>query len=371
IGGVHRGVEHSLDISADLTELGRTPIAVICSGVKSILDIQKTLQFLETQGVCVAVFNGDQQSPQKVEFPAFFSRKSGSQVNYNLKTAEEAARLILHRNQLSLNSGIVIAVPIPLQQQSDGELITKSIDEAIIEANEKGIIGKEVTPYLLKRVNQLSGGRSLTSNIALIENNARIGAEIAFQYNMLLNVSKQRLINTSNDTIDSKRINKSNKSHYSFELSKTSISESMAKSGHQEEGPKEERNDNQSDESSPVVIGGSIYDIVADANTDSLRPKLKIHLNTNILRRRNSNESIIKMSDEIRSAIHDNRPIVALESTIITHGMPFPINLQMALNVETLVRKRGVIPATIAVIDGKICVGLNKQQMLLLSEDAI
>ncbi|CAG2173182.1 unnamed protein product, partial [Oppiella nova] len=102
IGGVHRDVQHTMDISADLTELGRTPVTVICSGVKSILDIPKTLQYLETQGVCVVVFDGHQHSPQSVEFPAFFSRKSGSQVAYNATTAEEVSRLILARNELGL-----------------------------------------------------------------------------------------------------------------------------------------------------------------------------------------------------------------------------------------------------------------------------
>ena len=133
IGGVHRDVQHTMDISADLTELGRTPITVICSGVKSILDIPKTLQYLETQGVCVVVFDGHQHSPQSVEFPAFFSRKSGSQVVYNAKTAEEVSRLIFARNEFGLKCGIVVAVPIPQEYQSNGDSIDRAISEALNE----------------------------------------------------------------------------------------------------------------------------------------------------------------------------------------------------------------------------------------------
>lgn len=133
IGGVHRGVEQTFDISADLTELGRTPIAVICAGVKSILDIPKTLEFLETQGVCVMVFNGDKINGNKVEFPAFFTRKSGSNISYNIETEEKAAKVILERKKLGIDSGIVIAVPIPEENQSIGESVNRAINEALNE----------------------------------------------------------------------------------------------------------------------------------------------------------------------------------------------------------------------------------------------
>lgn len=133
IGGVHRHVEQSWDISADLTELGRTPIAVVCAGVKSILDIPKTLEFLETQGVCVMVFNGDKSNEKEVEFPAFFVRNSGSRIALNVDTSEAAAEVIAHHKRLALSSGIVIAVPIPAQNQSVSESVNDAINEALSE----------------------------------------------------------------------------------------------------------------------------------------------------------------------------------------------------------------------------------------------
>ena len=148
IGGVHRGVEHSLDISTDLTELGRTPITVVCAGIKSILDIPKTLEFLETQGVCVMVFNGDKVNGGKVEFPAFFSRKSGSQISNNIESIEKAANVMLERKRLGLQSGIVIAVPIPEANQSIGESVDRAIDEAL---NEIKYRSKYIQNFFLKK----------------------------------------------------------------------------------------------------------------------------------------------------------------------------------------------------------------------------
>lgn len=172
IGGVHRGAENSMDISADLTELGRTPMAVVCAGAKSVLDIPRTMEYLETQGVCVATYRSD-------EFPAFFTRSSGCASPHRVDSPQECARMIEANRVLDLQSGLLFAVPIPEEQMGDAVTVQSAIDHALVEADEQGIIGKDVTPFLLERVNTLSGGKSLASNIALILNNARIGAQIA------------------------------------------------------------------------------------------------------------------------------------------------------------------------------------------------
>lgn len=172
IGGVHRHGEQTLDISSDLTELGRTPIAVISAGVKSILDIPRTLEFLETQGVTVASY-------QTSEFPAFFSESSGCKVSCRLDSPEECARLI-HRNlSLNLGSGMLIAVPIPKDCAASGNLIESAIQRALEEAEKKHVTGNAATPFLLSKVNELTGGASLAANIALVKNNALVGAKIA------------------------------------------------------------------------------------------------------------------------------------------------------------------------------------------------
>ncbi|XP_026991445.2 pseudouridine-metabolizing bifunctional protein C1861.05 isoform X1 [Tachysurus fulvidraco] len=173
IGGVHRDGENTLDISADLTELGRTPIAVVSAGVKSILDIGKTLEFLETQGVCVATY-GESKS-----FPAFFSHKSGYTSPYNVHNAEEAAELIASTLFLGLQSGLLIAVPLPDEHAAAGQQIEDAIQAAVTEARLKGIRGRDVTPFILHRVSELTEGQSLRANIALIHNNARVGSQIA------------------------------------------------------------------------------------------------------------------------------------------------------------------------------------------------
>lgn len=172
IGGVHRHGENTLDISSDLTELGRTPVAVVSAGVKSILDIPRTLEYLETQGVCVATYATN-------EFPAFFTEKSGCRVPCRVDTPEDCARLIDANHKLRLGSGILFAVPIPKEHSASGGFIEDAIQRAIGEARAKNVTGNAETPFLLSRVNELTGGASLASNIALLKNNAQVGAKIA------------------------------------------------------------------------------------------------------------------------------------------------------------------------------------------------
>ncbi|KAI3704220.1 hypothetical protein L1987_74436 [Smallanthus sonchifolius] len=172
IGGVHKHGESTLDISSDLTELGRTPITVVSAGVKSILDIPRTLEYLETQGVSVVSYQTD-------DFPAFFSEKSGCKAPCQLDSPEDCARLIDVNRKLDLKSGILIAIPIPKEHSVSGNIIESAIQTALREASDKGITGSAETPYLLSRVNELTGGASLESNIALVKNNAALGAQIA------------------------------------------------------------------------------------------------------------------------------------------------------------------------------------------------
>lgn len=174
IGGVHREGHVTLDVSADLMELGRTPVAVVCSGVKSILDIPRTLEYLETQGVCVATYN----STGGV-FPDFYTRDSGSKVPYNLSSAAQAADLLHSWGQLQLQSGVLIGVPIPAEYAAEKTAIDAAIKQANVEANAQGVSGKEVTPFLLSHIAKLTKGLSLQANIALIKNNAAVAAEIA------------------------------------------------------------------------------------------------------------------------------------------------------------------------------------------------
>jgi pseudouridine-5'-phosphate glycosidase len=172
IGGVHRGAETTMDISADLTELGRTPVAVICAGAKSVLDIPRTLEYLETQGVCVAAYGVD-------EFPAFFTRHSGCRAPLRLDTPGQIATAIYAAGKLKLDSGMVIGVPIPEEYAAAGAEVEKAIETALAEARESKVKGNDVTPFLLKRIRELTGGRSLTANIHLVKNNAAVGARIA------------------------------------------------------------------------------------------------------------------------------------------------------------------------------------------------
>ncbi|KFB35393.1 AGAP003806-PA-like protein [Anopheles sinensis] len=184
IGGVHREGERTMDVSADLIELGRCPVAVVSSGVKSILDIPRTLEYLETQGVCVATFGSENR-----EFPAFYTRSSGSRAPYNLPDATAAAK-VLHINRgLGLRSGILIGVPIPERYALDSDEMDKVIAEALRDAERQQIHGKEVTPFILSAVSQLTRGKSLDANMALIKNNARVAAEIAVELNRIENGS--------------------------------------------------------------------------------------------------------------------------------------------------------------------------------------
>ncbi|XP_021772141.1 uncharacterized protein LOC110736274 [Chenopodium quinoa] len=172
IGGVHRHGEQTMDISSDLTELGKTPVAVVSAGAKSILDIPRTLEYLETQGVCVAGYRTN-------EFPAFFTETSGCKVSCRVDSPEDAARLIEANTKLNLGTGVLIAVPIPKEHSASGSLVESAIQKALMEAKEKNIKGSAETPFLLSRVNELTGGASLASNIALVKNNATTGSRIA------------------------------------------------------------------------------------------------------------------------------------------------------------------------------------------------
>jgi pseudouridine-5'-phosphate glycosidase len=172
IGGVHRGAGESMDISADLQELARTNVAVVSAGVKSILDLGLTLEYLETHGVPVLGFQTD-------ELPAFYTRKSGFSVDYQVDTPEEIAQIIKIKKATNLNGGMIIANPVPEKYQMDKAIIDIAIEKALKEADEQGIKGKEITPFLLARIEQITSGNSLESNIQLVLNNAKLGAEIA------------------------------------------------------------------------------------------------------------------------------------------------------------------------------------------------
>ncbi|CAF4883660.1 unnamed protein product [Pieris macdunnoughi] len=178
-GGVHRDGEKTLDVSADLTELGRSKTLVVCSGVKSILDIGRTLEYLETQGVTVCVFGESKQ------FPAFYTRRSGFEAPYNVVNAKHAASVLNAARSIHLSSGIVVAVPVPEERAMDEKKIETAISNALKNAIEKGVRGKEITPFLLAAVSEATGGASLDTNIALIKNNAKVGADISIHYQKL------------------------------------------------------------------------------------------------------------------------------------------------------------------------------------------
>ena len=172
IGGVHRGAERTFDISADLQELARTPVAVVCSGAKAILDLPLTKEYLETIGVPVLGFKTD-------EFPAFYCRESGLKVDYVVNDEKEAAKVIETQWNLGLKSGLVIANPIPEEYALPKDYINRVIEKAYYEAEKSGIKGKDLTPFLLSKINELSEGKSLKANIELLKNNALVGAKIA------------------------------------------------------------------------------------------------------------------------------------------------------------------------------------------------
>ena len=175
IGGVHRGAETTMDISADLEELGRTPVMVCCAGAKSILDLGLTLEYLETKGVPVIGYGTD-------ELPAFYTRQSGFGVDYRIDTPEDLAAAFKAQNDLQLGGGMLVTNPIPEQYSMDKAVIDAAIDQAIRESREQGIKGKETTPFLLARVAELTGGDSLASNIQLVYNNAKLTALTAVEY---------------------------------------------------------------------------------------------------------------------------------------------------------------------------------------------
>ena len=175
IGGVHRGAETTMDISADLEELGQTPVMVVCAGAKSILDLGLTLEYLETKGVPVIGFGTD-------ELPAFYTRQSGFSVDYRIDTVEELAKAFKTQNRLGFKGGMLVTNPIPEEYAMPLDTINAAIDQALAECNEKGIHGKETTPFLLARVAELTGGDSLASNIRLVYNNAKVAAQTAVEY---------------------------------------------------------------------------------------------------------------------------------------------------------------------------------------------
>eukprot|EP00105_Crassostrea_gigas_P002134 XP_011414561.1 PREDICTED: pseudouridine-metabolizing bifunctional protein C1861.05 [Crassostrea gigas] len=224
IGGVHYGVQETMDVSADLTELGRTPVTVISSGVKSILDIRKTLEYLETEGVAVATYGTSQ------EFPAFFTPHSGFKVPYNVTNPTQAAHFIEAHRAMNLHSGILIGVPIPESEgASAGETIQQAIESALLQAKEQNISGKDVTPFILDRVNAITGGASLQANICLIKNNAMVGSQIAYKLSKLIKSKKSQ-----------------------------SHAATVTKHSHKEKAD-------------VVVIGGSIVDFYARVNSDNFQ----------------------------------------------------------------------------------------------------
>ena len=175
LGGVHRGAQQTMDVSADLTELGTTPVAVVCAGVKSILDIGLTLETLETLGVPVLVDGAD-------EFPSFYSRSSGFAAPMRVDGPAEIAAVMRAAWELGLQRGLVVAHPIPVEDEIPADQMGAVIDQALADLDRRGIAGKDATPYLLGRIVELTGGDSLTANIALVRANARLGAAVAGEY---------------------------------------------------------------------------------------------------------------------------------------------------------------------------------------------
>ena len=172
IGGVHRGAETTMDISADLEELGKTPVAVVCAGAKSILDLGLTLEYLETRGVPTIGYQTD-------ELPAFYTRKSGFKIDRRLDTPEEIAAVVRAQRQLNYAGGILIVNPIPEAYSMDKDYISSMIEKAVEEARLQGIHGKDVTPFLLAAIKDATGGKSLAANIQLVYSNVALAAKIA------------------------------------------------------------------------------------------------------------------------------------------------------------------------------------------------
>lgn len=178
VGGVHRGAEETFDISADLVELATTPVLVVCAGIKAILDLEKTLEVLETLGVTVVSYKSDNLAD-------FYTRDSGLKTDVRLDSPKEIAEALTVKKDLSLRGGILVSNPIEEDKEANKEQINNAIDQALKELEVEGIKGKDCTPFLLKRVVELTGGDSLEANIALVLNNARLGAQIACEYKKL------------------------------------------------------------------------------------------------------------------------------------------------------------------------------------------
>lgn len=178
IGGVHRNAQETFDISADLMELANTNVAVVCAGAKSILDIGLTLEYLETHGVPVVGYKTD-------EFPAFYTRKSGFNVDFRVDELKDLALALKAKWDLNLKGGLVIGNPIPTEYEMDYDMIDNAIRNALIEAEEKGIKGKESTPFLLSKIKEITEGKSLESNIELVYNNAKVAAKLAVELTSL------------------------------------------------------------------------------------------------------------------------------------------------------------------------------------------
>ena len=172
IGGVHRNGQDTMDVSADLDELGKTPVCVVCAGAKAILDLPRTMEYLETKGVPVIGFGTD-------ELPAFYTAQSGIPLTWRADDPKEVADAIHAAEDLGYDGGMLVTVPIPAEWSMDADYINGAIDKALAEADEKGVVGKEITPFLLARIKEITGGSSLASNIQLVFNNVKTAARIA------------------------------------------------------------------------------------------------------------------------------------------------------------------------------------------------
>lgn len=172
IGGVHRNGQDTMDVSADLDELGKTPMCVVCAGAKAILDLPRTMEYLETKGVPVIGFGTD-------ELPAFYTAKSGIPLTWRVDDHKEVADAIHAAEDMGFEGGMLVTVPIPAEWSMDANYINKAIDEALVEADRQGIMGKDTTPFLLKKIKEITGGSSLASNIQLVFNNVKTAARIA------------------------------------------------------------------------------------------------------------------------------------------------------------------------------------------------
>ncbi len=178
IGGVHRGAEKTMDISADLDELSKTNVTVVCAGAKSILDLNLTMEYLETKGVAVIGYGTD-------ELPAFFTRESGIKVGYRMDTPREIAESMKAKEDMGLEGGMLVTNPIPEEYSMDAKVIGEAIDKAVKEAEDLGVKGKDITPFLLDKIQKITGGDSLASNIQLVLNNARLASQIAVELSKL------------------------------------------------------------------------------------------------------------------------------------------------------------------------------------------